>query len=453
MIHTTMLLLLGAFTAYGANVNVPFERYKLANGLRVILSQDNAVPVASVYLLYNVGARSEEKGRTGFAHLFEHMMFQGTKNAPKGMHFQQVESNGGTLNGSTHPDYTDYFEILPSNKLAVALWLESDRMRSLAITKENLDNQKEAVKQERRLNFDNQPYNTAIVDVFPAMAFRNWSNSHSLIGSFEDLNAATVEDVALFFKTHYSPSNAVLAISGDIRIPEIKKMIEEYFGDIQPQPPAKPPNLAEPEQTEARWQTYKDNLARVPLVALAYPGPKRRSPDYYALSMLDVILTAGESSRLYLSMVKEKKSVLNLEANLGWPFAKPSDYRDPGIYGVSFIFHPSFTARQVVEQFEAELGRLETSPVDAKELERARATLLADRIRGLQSTMTRATLLAQYELFDDDPSLVNKELDLFLAVTPGQIRDVARRYLTKRKQSVLEVIPTPRDAKKQEAGK
>jgi zinc protease len=216
------LLFCGAFLANAADVTIPIEKYQLKNGLRVILSQDNAVPVVSVYLIYNVGARSEEKGRTGFAHLFEHMMFEGSANAPKGMHFATVESNGGTLNGSTHADFTDYYEILPSNKLATALWLESDRMRSLAITDENLKNQKEAVKQERRLNFDNQPYATAIVDVWPTLIFQNWQSSHSLIGSFEDLNAASIADITKFFKTYYAPNNAVLAVVGDIQPAEAK---------------------------------------------------------------------------------------------------------------------------------------------------------------------------------------------------------------------------------------
>src|SRR5882672_3618278 len=206
--------------AQGADLKVPFEKYKLKNGMRVILSQDNSVPVVTVYLLYGVGARSEEKGRTGFAHLFEHMMFQGSANAPKGVHFKTVEANGGSLNGSTHADYTDYFEVLPSNKLAVGLWLEADRMRSLAITDANLTNQKDAVKEERRLSFDNRPYNTAIVDVWPQLAFRNWQSSHSLIGSFEDLNAASVDDVSKFFKTYYAPNNAVLVIVGDIQTAE-----------------------------------------------------------------------------------------------------------------------------------------------------------------------------------------------------------------------------------------
>src|SRR4051794_20733181 len=232
------LLICGAFLARSAEVTIPIEKYQLKNGLRVILSRDNAVPVVTVYMIYNVGARSEEKGRTGFAHLFEHMMFQGSANAPKGFHFATVESNGGTLNGSTHPDFTDYYEVLPSNKLATALWLESDRMRSLSITDENLKNQKEAVKQERRLSFDNQPYATAIVDVWPTVMFKNWQSSHSLIGSFEDLNASSVADVSKFFKTYYAPNNAALVIVGDLQIDAAKKQIETYFGDIpsQPQP-------------------------------------------------------------------------------------------------------------------------------------------------------------------------------------------------------------------------
>lgn len=426
-----------------SGVNVPFEKYKLSNGLRVILAPDNTVPIVTVYVIYGVGSRSEEKGRTGFAHLFEHMMFQGSANAPKGTHFKSVESNGGTLNGSTHMDYTDYFEILPSNKLAVALWLESDRMRSLAITKENLDNQKEAVKQERRLNFDNQPYATAVSDVFPMLAYRNWSSAHSIIGSFEDLNAATVDDVAKFFKTHYAPNNAVLTISGDIKPAEAKKLIQDYFGDIPSQPQPQTPDLAEPEQKEARWQTYKDPLARVPGSLVAYPGPKRRSPDYYALVMLDVVLTGGESSRLYLNLVKGKKSLLGYETNLGFPFGNPQDYKDPGVWAGFLFYSPAFNGKQILSQFEAEIDKLKTTPVDAKELERARATFRVGRIRSLQSTTTRANLLAQYELLDGDPGLINTELEKFLAVTPQQIQEVARKYFPKDKQSVLEIVPAP----------
>src|SRR3954464_12067295 len=256
--HLLCALAAGTLLASAAEFTVPIEKYELKNGLRVILSQDNATPVVTVYMIYDVGSRSEEKGRTGFAHLFEHMMFEGSANAPKGVHFATIESNGGVMNGSTHPDFTDYYETLPSNKLATALWLESDRMRSLSINEENLKNQKEAVKQERRLSFDNQPYATAIVDVWPTLMFKNWQSSHSLIGSFEDLNASTVEDVAKFFKTHYAPDNAALVVVGDLQIPETKKLIETYFGDVPSQPKPKRPDMTEPAEFKGETRIYKD---------------------------------------------------------------------------------------------------------------------------------------------------------------------------------------------------
>src|SRR5437899_3838184 len=323
------LLISAAFLANGAGITIPVEKYQLKNGLRVILSKDSAVPVVTVYMIYDVGARSEEKGRTGFAHLFEHMMFEGSANAPKGTHFAAVESNGGTLNGSTHPDFTDYYEILPSNKLATALWLESDRMRSLAINEENLNNQKEAVKQERRLSFDNRPYATAIVDVWPTLMFQNWQSSHSLIGSFEDLNSASVADVTKFFKTYYAPNNAILCVVGDIRIPEAKKWIDTYFADIPAQPQPRHPDLAEPEKFVPRSEVHKDPLARVPAVLMGWPGPPRRSADYNAMVMADVLFTGGESSRFALNLVKGKQSVVSYQANPRWPSAGGSVYKEP----------------------------------------------------------------------------------------------------------------------------
>src|SRR3954453_16093180 len=353
-------LLAPAALAWGAaEVTIPIDKYELKNGLRVILSQDNATPVVAVYILYDVGARAEEKGRTGFAHLFEHMMFEGSANVPKGMHFATVESNGGNMNGSTHPDFTDYFEVLPSNKLATALWLESDRMRSLAITDENLKNQKEAVKQERRLSFDNQPYATAIVDVWPTLMFRNWQSSHSLIGSFEDLNASTVEDVSKFFKTHYAPDNAALVVVGEIQIPETKKLIETYFADIPSQPKPKRPDLTEPADFKGETRVYKDPLAQVPAVIVGYPGPKRRSPDYYALNMIDAILTLGDSAWLRQDLIKGKQSVIQYEANLGWPFASTMDYRDPEAYAMFLLYKPNFTGEQIVAQVQEELAKLQ----------------------------------------------------------------------------------------------
>jgi predicted Zn-dependent peptidase len=435
--------------AYGADFTVPVEQYKLKNGLRVVLSRDTAVPVVTVYLLYDVGARAEEKGRTGFAHLFEHMMFEGSANAPKGTHFATIESNGGVMNGSTHPDYTDYFEVLPSNKLATALWLESDRMRSLSINEENLKNQKEAVKQERRLSFDNQPYATAIVDVWPSLMYQNWQSSHSLIGSFEDLNASSVSDVSKFFQTHYAPNNAVLVIVGDIQLPETKKLIETYFGDIPAQPAPKRPDLTEPATFKPQTKVYKDAMAKVPGVLIGYLGPKRRSPDYYALNMIDAILTLGDSARVRQNLVKGKQSVIQYEANLGWPFASALDYRDPEAYGIFLLYNPAFKADQVVSQMQDEIAKLQKAPLEPAELARIKTQLRAARIKELQSSLNRAKALAQYAVADGNAELINSELEATLNVTAAQIQAAAKKYLTPERRSVLEIQPAPQDGQKE----
>jgi predicted Zn-dependent peptidase len=331
---------------------------------------------------------------------------------------------------------------LPSNKLATALWLESDRMRSLAINEENLKNQKEAVKQERRLSFDNQPYNTAIVDVWPTLMFRNWQSSHSLIGSFEDLNGASVADVSKFFKTYYAPDNAALVIVGDIQPAETKKLIESYFGDIPSQPLPKRPDLAEP-AFEVRKQIQKDPLARVPGIIIGYPGPKRRSTDYYALHMIDAILTGGDSSRFRLNLVKGKESVIQYEAELGWPFASALDYRDPEPYAMFLLYKPNFTGDQIVGQVQDEIAKLQNQPVDARELDRVKTLIRAGVIKNLQSSLSRARELAQYAIADGDPELINTELNAALGVTPAQIQAAAKKYLTADKRAVLDIQPAP----------
>ncbi|HEX3875817.1 MAG TPA: pitrilysin family protein [Bryobacteraceae bacterium] len=445
----TLACLVALFAASAAEFQIPVERYKLPNGLRVVLSQDSAVPVVTVYMIFDVGARSEEKGRTGFAHLFEHMMFEGSANAPKGMRDTQVESNGGIQNGSTHPDFTDYYETLPSNKLATALWLDSDRMRSLAITDENLKNQKEAVKQERRLSFDNQPYATAEIDTFPTLMFGNWQSSHSLIGSFEDLNAASIQDVSKFFKTYYAPNNAALVIVGDIQIPAAKKLIESYFSDIPEQPQPKHPDMTEPEY-KAHSQTYDDPMARVPAVMMGWPGPKRRSPDYYAMNLLDAILTNGNSARFRLDLVKGKESIINYESNLGWPMSSYLDYRDPGAYGVFMLYKPNFTSQQIADQVQAEIAKLQDAPLPAAELERYKTQLRATMIRQLQSSFSRAQQLAQYEVADGDASLINTEFDRLLNVSAAQVQAAAKKYLSADKRTVLAVRPAPAAAASKE---
>jgi predicted Zn-dependent peptidase len=430
-----------------ADVGVPVERFQLANGLRVIVSTDTTVPVVATYVIYNVGARSEEKGRTGFAHLFEHMMFQGSSNVPRGGHFATVEANGGSLNGSTHADYTDYYQTMPSNKLATALWLESDRMRSLTITNDNLSNQKEAVKEERRLRFDNQPYVAAIAEFWPSIAFRNWQSSHSLIGSFEDLNAATVDDVAKFFKTYYAPNNAVLVVAGNAAVGDVKKLAQTYFGDIEAQPQPKHPDLAEPDGFKPRTEVFLDKLANVPGVLIGYPGPKRRSADFYALSMVDALLTAGDGSRLQLSLVKGKKSVIQYQADLGFPFGNAQDYKDPGMYAMLLLHNPAFTSAQILEQAEEQLAKLRSTPPSASELDRVKTLIRSYRVRELQTTSARARMLGLYEMFDGKAEMLNTELDNWMSLTPAQVQAAAQKYLTPERRVVLEIRPAPRAKK------
>ncbi|MDZ7637253.1 MAG: pitrilysin family protein [Bryobacterales bacterium] len=431
---------------------IPVESFALPNGLRVILSRDSSVPVVAIYLIFDVGSRVEVPGKTGFAHLFEHMMFQGSTNAPKGTHFQLIESNGGTMNGSTHWDYTDYYEVMPSNQLALGLWLESDRMRGLAVTQENLDNQRDAVKQERLMSFDNQPYATALLERWPEVAYRNWQNSHSLIGSFEDLDAASVDDVYRFFRTYYAPNNAVLVISGDFEESEARELTAFYFGDIpaQPQPERMP--LDEPVPDAPVFHRVVDPLAQVPALILGYPGPPRRSDDYFTLVLLDIVLTAGESCRLFQALVKEKQSVIQFEAALGWPFASSVDYREPGRYSLFLLHNPAVLAEEVRAQVEHEFARLASDGLDDAELQRARTMIRSSRVAQMQSCLSRAMTLGRYMLFDQDPGLINRDMQRLLAVSREEIQDLAGRLFAKERVAVLQVVPAAMDAEMAGAG-
>src|SRR5690348_1554320 len=287
------------------------EEYSLENGLRVVLNNDEAVPVVSVAVYYNVGSRNERPGRTGFAHLFEHMMFQGSENVPKAGHFQYIMKAGGTMNGTTSSERTNYFETLPASQLPLALWLESDRMRSLAVTQENLDNQREAVKEEKRLRYDNQPYGQ-IFDLINEMIYKNFANSHSTIGSMEHLDDASVEDVQEFFRIYYAPNNAVLSISGSFETDEAKKLIETYFGDIPSQTLPAELDVSEPVEVATTYREWEDKLAPFPAFLIGWKIPKRRTPEFNALYLAGKMLYDGDSSRLYQKLVKGDESVIQL---------------------------------------------------------------------------------------------------------------------------------------------
>ncbi len=409
------------------------EEYTLGNGLRVVLNPDNSVPVVSVAVYYNVGSRNEREGRTGFAHLFEHMMFQGSENVPKAGHFQHIMKAGGTMNGTTSSERTNYFETLPANQLPLALWLESDRMRSLAVTQENLDNQREAVKEEKRLRYDNQPYGQ-IFDLINEMIYKNFANSHSTIGSMEHLDDATVEDVQEFFRIFYAPNNAVLTLSGSFEIETAKQLVETYFGDIPSQ--ALPPDLdvSEPKEVASTYKEWEDPLAPFPAFLIGWKIPKRRSPEFNALYLAGKILYDGESSRLYQKLVKGEESVIQL-------FGFTDERRGPSSIFVGAIPKPDKDLSQIRETIMQEIHDLAAHGPTAEEMEKIENQLVNDAVRMRQSSMSRAQSIAEFALYDGDPTLINSDLDELLAVTADQIRHAVGVYLNTDNRALLDVVP------------
>ncbi|HEV2915518.1 MAG TPA: pitrilysin family protein [Pyrinomonadaceae bacterium] len=413
--------------------STPIEQFTLPNGLRVILSEDHSVPVISVAVYYNTGSRNERPGRTGFAHLFEHMMFQGSENVPKAAHFQYVYNNGGVLNGTTSTERTNYFETMPANQLPLALWLESDRMRSLKVTQENLDNQRNAVQEEKRLNYDNKPYINGLVHL-DEMIFKNPANAHSTIGSMEDLNAATVEDVREFFRIYYAPNNAVLTIVGDFDPKQARSLVEKYFATIKRQPDPPPVDVKEPAEVALRQDTFQDQFAPVPAFMLGWKLPARRTPDFYALSLASDLLVGGESSRLYQKLIKGDESVVSLQGGI-------EERRGPSSLTLFMIPKPGKDATQIRQTVMSEIKRLATEGPSAEEMEKLQNNLRNAAVRERQSSLTRAQRLAEFALYDNDPNLFNTEFERYMTVTAAQIKDAVARHLDTNNVAVLDIVP------------
>lgn len=411
------------------------EEYTLANGLRVVLSQDHAIPVVSIAVYYDVGSRNEKEGRTGFAHLFEHMMFQGSENVPKAAHFQYIFNAGGTMNGTTSTERTNYFETLPSNYLPLALWLESDRMRSLKVTQENLDNQRNAVQEEKRLRYDNQPYVNAFLRM-NELIFRNPANSHSTIGSMEDLDAATIDDVREFFRIYYAPNNAVVSIVGDFDSAEARELIEKYFASIPPQPLPPPVDVSEPELVAVPNEEFPDPLAPAPAFVLGWKIPPRRTQEFYALSLAGTLLFEGDSSRLYQKLVKGDESVISIEGGI-------DERRGPSALYIFALPKPDKDVNEIRDQIFQEITRIATDGPTDEEMEKLRNSLCNDAVRGRQSTMYRAQRLAEFTLYDADPRLVDLELDHYLSITAADIKNAVERYVNVNNRVVLDIIPAP----------
>jgi zinc protease len=406
---------------------------RLDNGLRVILVLDHSAPVYAINVSYNVGSRNELPGHTGFAHLFEHMMFQGSANVGKGEHFILVLNNGGNMNGTTSEDRTIYFEELPKNQLDLGLYLEADRMRSLNVTQANLDNQRNAVEEERRQSVDNQPYGRAELDL-DSLSYDNFAYKHPTIGSMADLEAASVADVADFFHIYYAPNNAVLTLVGDFDPDEVMAKVRKYFGSIAAQPAAPKVDLREEPHYGERREFIADPLARLPRLDIAYHIPPGNTADNYALQELSIALAQGQSSRLYQHLVKEKQLASNVgiftDARIG-----------TGQMYISATPRPGVSLADLEKGIDDEIAGVAKDGITADELAKAKMQLLRRFIDRRRTVLGTAQLIGEYAVKFGDPELINTTLDKENAVTLDQVNRVAKAYLLRDQRSVVTTVP------------
>ncbi len=424
----TCAVVMGASTTMSAQspAALAIENYALPNGLKVILAEDHSAQVVTVNVWYDVGSRNERPGRTGFAHLFEHMMSQGSANLKKREHSDLVQQAGGRMNASTADDRTNYWESLPSNRLNLGLWLEAERMRSLAITKENFENQRETVKEERRLRIDNQPYTGAFLSTLssgfdPASCF---AYAHETIGSMDDLNAATLTDVQAFFDTYYVPNNATLVVTGDFQAREAREMIATYFGGIPKKAAPPPVSCEQPFNVGAQRRTVTDAKAKLPAVLVLYRIPEYASADSPALTFLSTILGNGESSRLNRAVVRDAKAAVETQTISG-----AVQRRGPNAFLAMGIANQGVSPDSVEKLLLAQFADVVANGVTASELAKAKNAYRAERINALQTSMGRAEAIHTADMVLGDPKAVNADLERHMAVSIDDIKRVAATYL------------------------
>jgi predicted Zn-dependent peptidase len=423
-------------------VTVPVEYHTLDNGLKVVLSPDHSSPTAVVGVYYNIGFRIEPKDRTGFAHLFEHLMFQGSEHLGKNAFVGLVQSNGGTLNGSTRFDFTNYYEIIPSNTVETILWADADRMRGLDITQENLTNQQAVVKNEVKVNVLNQPYGGFPWLDLPQVANTNWYNAHNFYGDFDQLDAATLEDVKRFFTTYYAPNNAVVVVGGDIDPAQTFAWIKQYFGGIPSVKHPAPADISEPRQEKEKRANHDDPLAKRPALAVGYHIPPRNTPEWYAMGLLDQILGQGDDSRLYQAVVQKGGLSGNISGGINL-LGNMFDVNGPMLWTAYLIHDADKPADTILKTIDAEIERLRSTPVTQEDLDVAlikmRSQLYSEEESGVG--LGRVNLLASFALFDNDPGKINKLEDEFRNVTPELLMKTAQEYLRPTNRTVLTITP------------
>lgn len=439
------LLIVLAGTTFAASTNtafqVPVEYYKLPNGLKVVLSQDHTSPTVVVGVYYNIGFRIEPKGRTGFAHLFEHLMFQGSENLGKMEFISLVQKNGGILNGSTRFDFTNYFEVLPSNKMETALWAEADRMKGLAITQENLTNQQGVVTNEVKVNVLNRPYGGFPWLTMPQIANENWYNAHNFYGDLTEIEAATLDDAKGFFKTYYAPNNAALVVVGDFEVADAKKMVEKYFAAIPSTQLAPKPDITEPPQKEEKRKTIDDKLINKPAIAVAYKMPDRNTPEYYAMGLIDQILVEGSDSKLYQYLVQDKGYTDEVNGGINY-LGNMFNYNGPMVWMANLVYDSSVSPDSIVAEFDKSVADLQKG-VTQEQLDRAIVKFRSqyyDMLSNLYG-FGRADLLASFALFDDNPARINDLEGEFRKVTPQLIQKTVQEYLRPTSRTIVILNP------------
>lgn len=416
---------------------------KLENGLKVVLAPDASVPTTTVGVYYGVGWRVEPKDRTGYAHLFEHLMFQGSANLPKGEFLKLIEGNGGALNGSTRWDYTNYYEVVPSHLTETVLWAEADRMKSLALTPEMLKNQQDVVINEVKVNVLNQPYGGFMWLDMPQVAFTNWYNAHNFYGDLDHLEAATLPEAEAFRQQYYAPGNAVLVIAGDIDVEKTWAWVQKYFGTVEARATGQMPDISEPAQTAEKTVRRTDPLAPRPALAFAYQVPPRGTPEWYAFGMIESLLQGGDDAWLTQKLVREKGYTDGVMGGINPFLGGMFTYNGPMLMTFGLVHDPSIEPGAIMTDVDAVIGRLHTELVPQDELNRI-LTRLRSGLYDMVGSSTRFSLmdlLASSALFDDDPTQVNRLEQGFAAVTPELIRETARKYLAPANRTVLILEP------------
>ncbi len=435
-----------------SSLHIPIEHCTLKNGLRVVIAPDAAAPVVTLGVYYKIGFRLEPQGRSGFAHLFEHLMFQGSENAPKMQHIKLINSSGGVLNGSTMYDVTNYYEAVPSNALERVLWLEADRMRALKVDDENLRNQRDVVKEEVRVNVLNQPYGGFPWLDMPPVAFRNWANAHNFYGDFHDLDAANLGDVQKFFKTYYVPNNAVLLMLGDLTPKDGFALAEKYFGPIPAgaAPPFADPS--EPLQKEERRGRVEEKFGTLPAMAIGYVLPARRTPDWYAMALLDQALHGGRAGRIHRELVLEKQIAVEADGGVDDLFG----CNGPSQMTTRILHKPEYSDEATLAAFDTVIREVQQNGIHEDELQQIKVKWRSDYYSTLEGgrggyipRYGLMHLLACFTLFENEPQLVNSILEGFLAVKREDLPRVAAKYLVPENRAI--VFRTPANAGAKEA--